>query len=83
MTNAPKTFATAYDFALVLAARWLPDGRITYNNQDAGVALSIATALANADRKRGRAAPERGHSAEHMETASRAVKAWQQSAAGA
>ena len=78
--TAPQTFATAYDFALHLAALKLPTKMITYSNQDFDLTQTIAGILTEADRKRGRPAPEFGYSGEHFATAQKALNAWRDSA---
>lgn len=78
---ASKTFASAHDFAYFLAQKWLPTGYTTYSNQDFDVQSAIASAITNADRKRGRPAPAYGYSAENYTVAGRALKAWQDHAA--
>lgn len=80
MASAPKTFASAYDFALHLAQRMLPTRMTRYSGEDFDIEQAIAKALTDADRKRGRAAPQHGYSAEHVATAERALKDWRQSA---
>jgi hypothetical protein len=76
MSTAPKTYATAYDFAFALAQKWLPTGQISYSNQDFDICSSIASAITSADRKHGRPAPAHGYSAENIKIAERAFKAW-------
>lgn len=79
-TAAPKTFATAYDFALHLASLKLPTKMISYSNQDFDITQTIARILTDADRKHGRPAPDFGYTGEHFATAQKALNAWRDSA---
>ena len=78
--TATKTFATAYDFALHLAALQLPSRMIRYSGEDFDITQYIARALTDADRRRGRPAPAFGYSSEHFDTAEKALRAWRTSA---